>query len=87
MKYILASIILLALVSPILAMPTDMMNNSDVCKIGFDTGSSMIGIFAWHNLQTHQWEVVLGSVTYKGTSLVPGIFKGDDTSIVAVDLT
>lgn len=87
MKLILALVILLALVSPMLAMPDDMMNDTSVCKIGFDTGSSMIGIFAWHNLQTHQWEVVLGSSTYKGTSVIPDIFRGDDDGMVLVDMS
>lgn len=83
MKVILAILTLIALVSPMLAMPYDMMNNTNVCKIGFDTGSSFIGIFAWHNLAEHTWEVIWGVTTYQGTTSSKLLVGKDTESVVA----
>ena len=87
MRTILALLALIALVSPMLAMPNDMMNDSSVCKIGMDTGSSMLGIFAWQNPLTHNWEVQIGTVTYKGVAALPITYYGDEKGLVEIDLT
>ena len=81
MKLFVLAILFLLLVGMTGGMPDDMLNNTDVCKIEFDTGSSMIGIFAWHNLTSHQWEVVVGTATYKGVH-ASNLFTGDDDGMV-----
>jgi len=81
MKLFVLAILFLLLVGMTGGMPDDMLNNTDVCKIEFDTGSSMIGIFAWHNLTSHQWEVVVGTATYEGVH-ASNLFTGDDDGMV-----
>lgn len=88
MKSILALVVLVTLVSLSIAMPDgDWTSDPTVCKIAIDTGSSMVGIFAWQNPIDDQWEVVLGSATYKGTSAVPIVFYGDKEGVVKVDMS
>ncbi|MFA5376576.1 MAG: hypothetical protein WC455_12590 [Dehalococcoidia bacterium] len=88
MKSILALVALVALVSLSTAMPDSAwVSDPSICKIAIDTGSSMVGIFAWQNPIDDQWEVVLGSATYKGTTAVPIIFYGDKEGVVKVDMS
>ena len=84
MKFIFALMALVILVLPVFAMPTNLMNDSSVCKMEFDTGSSFIGIFAWHNLATHRWEVKIGATTYEGSIMFPITFTGNDNGIVSI---
>lgn len=88
MKSILALVVLVTLVSLSTAMPdSEWVSDPSICKIAIDTGSSMLGIFAWQNPIDGQWEVVLGSATYKGTSAVPIVFYGDKGGVVKVDMS
>jgi len=88
MRTILALVALLVLVSLSTAMPdSEWVSDPSICKIAIDTGSSMVGIFAWQNPIDARWEVVLGSATYKGTSAVPIVFYGDEKGVVKVDMS
>lgn len=88
MRTIFALVAFMALVSLSTAMPDSAwVSDPSICKIAIDTGSSMVGIFAWQNPATDRWEVTIGGATHKGTSALPIIFYGDEQGVVKIDMS
>jgi hypothetical protein len=84
---IIAILTLIALVSPMLAMPDDRSTNNTVCKIYIDTGESVVCYYAWQNPATTQWEVEWGIVTYKGVTTSQEPSYGNYQGIVKLEMT
>ena len=87
MKYVLILVALIALVLPMLAMtPEEMMNDTHICKILVDLGSSMQTWAVWQDNATGMWTVQM-TTSYRGISTPLKTYYGDEDGFVVVDLT
>lgn len=77
---------LVMLVLPTMAFPTDIETNPDVCKMYMDSGTSMSIVYVWHNPDTGLWEGKLGYGAYNGPVMIPVTFTGNAMGVIDIDL-
>lgn len=84
----IAVLIALMLVAPALAFPDQPWGgNPDICKIQFDAGDAVVGIYVWFNNDTQVWEAKTGIENYRTNTILPFVWKADRNGLLEIDAT